>query len=378
MSRFSDVTIGRRAKISAEKRWQRSRLWALIRGMSAGLNSSVRRGGASLFLLSLAMPPLLLACGGGTPAATWPKGNVVFEDANNYTSVTSLTIPKVTTKAGADLMICWSSLQKDLLCHDITGPGMGNGIDNVGFAQIPNIPQSEVSRQLAVGQFDDNLARVYGDYHTDQAAAGATCAMLSQFKLGELVVPATDYVEPTGTMSITYMLVFTTGTTPTVGTKSMLFLEPSSTSDVTTVNAIDACAMNVLSFQATLGQDMPISATDSSKWHVDWSQLTKDSFGNAVLFNKIDKVLIGFYQGKTKADLQTNFKDIEISATTLYEVPVTPGARDVKLGDAKLRADGTTPFPGFSAQTDGVWAMAVTCSKCQVPAPVLMTILQPQ
>ena len=87
-------------------------------------------------------------------------------------------------------------------------------------------------------------------------------------------------------------------------------------------------------------------------------------------------MLIGFYQGKTAADLQTMFKDIELIATTLYEVPVAIGARDVMLGDAKVRG-ATTPFPGFN-QTDGVWALAVTCSKCQVPAPVLMTILQPQ
>jgi hypothetical protein len=346
--------------------------------MSAGLNCSVRRGGAGLSLVSLAVTPLLLlACGGGTPAATWPKGNVVFEDVNNYTSVTNLTIPKVTTASGVDLMVCWNQLENDLLCHPITEPApVGtNGIDNVGFAQIRNIPQGEVADQLEVGQFDDNLATVYGDFYTAQAP-GATCAMLSQFKLGEFVVPANDYVQPSGTQIITYMLVFTTGTTPAVGAKSMLFLEPSTTSDVTTVNAIDACAMNALSFQATLGQDMPISATDSSKWHVDWSQLTKDSFGYDVRFTKIDKVLIGFYQGKTKADLQANFKDIEISATTLYEVTVPPGARDVKLGDAKVRG-GTTPFPGF-AQTDGVWAIAVTCSKCQVPAPVLMTILLPE
>lgn len=322
------------------------------------------------------MTPLLVACGGGTPAATGPKGNVVFEDVNNYTSVTELRIPKVTTASGTDLMVCWNDLQKDLLCHDITDPAPGgaNGIDNVGFAQIRNVPQADVADQLAVGQFDDNLANVYGDFYTAQAP-GATCAMLSQFKLGELVVPATDYVAPAANQTITYMLVFTTGTTPAVGAKSMLFLEPSTTSTVTTVNAVDACATNVLSFAATLGQDMPISAMDSSKWHVDWSKLTKDSFGNEVRFTKIDKVLIGFYQGKTKADLQTNFKDIEISATTLYEVPVAPTARDVKLGDAKVRG-GTTAFPGFT-QTDGVWAIAVTCSKCQVPAPVLMTILTP-
>ena len=41
-------------------------------------------------------------------------------------------------------------------------------------------------------------------------------------------------------------------------------------------------------------------------------------------FQLIDKVLVGFYQGKTKADLQTDFKDIEIIATTLYEVAVPP------------------------------------------------------
>jgi hypothetical protein len=345
--------------------------------MSTGLNCSVRRGGAGLFLVSLAVTPLLLACGSSPGTPTWPKGNVVFEDVNNYTSVTELRIPKVTTASGADLMVCWDDLAQDLLCHAITAPAPGgaNGIDNVGFAQIRNIPQADVAAQLAVGQFDDNLATVYGDFYTAQAP-GSSCAMLSQFKLGEFVVPATDYVQPAGTQTITYMLVFTTGTTPAVGAKSMLFLEPSTTSTVTTVNAIDACAMNVLSFQATLGQDMPIDASDSSKWHVDWSQLTKDSFGYDVRFTKIDKVLIGFYQGKTKADLQTNFKDIEISATTLYEVPVPPGARDVKLGDAKVRG-GTTPFPGFG-QTDGVWAIAVTCSKCQVPAPVLMTILVPE
>jgi len=325
------------------------------------------------------MTPLLVACGSSPTAATWPKGNVVFKDVNNYSSQTGLTIPKVTTASGADLMICWNALQNDLLCHPITEPAPAgtNGIDNVGFAQIRNIPQPDVAAQLAVGQFDDNLATVYGDFYTAQAPS-SKCAMLSQFKLGEFVVPATDYVQPAGTQTITYMLVFTTGTTPAVGAKSMLFLEPSTTSTVTTVNAVDACAATppVLMFQATLGQDMPISKMDSSKWHVDWSQLTKDSFEQEVRFNKIDKVLIGFYQGKTKADLQTNFKDIEISATTLYEVPVAIGARDVMLGDAKVRA-GTTAFPGF-VQTDGVWAIAVTCSKCQVPAPVLMTILVPE
>jgi len=219
--------------------------------MKARLNCSPLRGARGFVVVSLAVAAALPACGGSTTPA--PKGDVIFTDANNYTSETSLTIPVVQAKAGADLMVCWNGLQKDLLCHDITAPGGTNGIDNVGFAQIRNVPQADVADQLAVGQFDDNLANVYGDFYTSQAP-GSTCAMLSQFKLGEFVVPATDYVAPAANQTITYMLVFTTGTAPAVGAKSMLFLEPSTTSTVTTVNAVDACAATppVLSFQQML------------------------------------------------------------------------------------------------------------------------------
>ena len=345
--------------------------------MTNGVNHSPLRGGVHLVLATLALAPLISACGSSTPGTmTWPKGNVVFMDANNYTSVTSLTIPKVQAMPGADLEVCWDQLMKDLLCHDIVAPG--NAIDNVGFAKIPNLSQDKVAQQLAVGTFDDNLATTYGDYYTSKTPS-SKCVKLSQMVLGSsFIEPATDFVAPAAGQTITYMLMFSSGTTPAVGTKSMLFLEPTGTA--TTVNAIDACSSTppVLSFQATLGQDMTISATDSTKWHVDWSQITKDSFGNKVDFArlKVDKVLVGFYQGKTKADLQAGFKDIEIIATNLYEAAVPLGARDAKLGDLKERTTGAA-FPGFG-QTDGVWAIAVQCGKCQVPAPVMLSILTPQ
>ena len=37
---------------------------------------------------------------------------------------------------------------------------------------------------------------------------------------------------------------------------------------------------------------------------------------------------------------------------------------------------GGVAFPGFT-QTDGVWALALLCSTCQVPAPVALTIIHP-
>jgi hypothetical protein len=343
--------------------------------MKASLFGSLSRVAASL-TVALLTAPLLASCGGGTMTPEWPKGNIVLHDTNNFTSVTKLTLPVIQTAPGADLMVCWDGLTKDLLCHDIEAPA--NAIDNVSFLQIPSLSHDDVAAKLAIGQLDEALVKVYRDHHVDSAAT-TKCANIGTFILGtSMLNPAVDYTEPASGKTVTYMLLFETGTTPGVGSRAMTFLEPTSTSTETTVNAPDACANKVLDFKATLGAPIAIPAMDNTKWHIDWSQITKDSFGNKVSFNKIDNVLLGFYQGKTKDDLMAQFTDIEQIATTLYEVPVAQGARDVDLKNAKLRSDGTTMFPGFSSQTDGVWAIAVTCGKCQVPAPVALTILQPE
>ena len=131
------------------------------------------------------------------------------------------------------------------------------------------------------------------------------------------------------------MLLFATGTTPGVGSKAMAFLEPMAASTVTTVAAPDACAGNGARLPGDAGDADRDSATDNTKWLVDWSKITTDSFGNPVDFNKIDNVLLGFYQGKTAADLQANFTDIEQIATKFYEVPVDAGVRNVGSGEGR-------------------------------------------
>ena len=247
-------------------------------------------------------------------------------------------------------------------------------IDNVSFLQIPNMSQTEVEAKLAVGKLDENLVKIYRDFHIDHTVSPpTTCTNLSKLSLGTVLDPTQDYVEdPTKT----YMLLFEHGTTPGVGARTMIFLEPTSTSIVNSVSAPDGCGSNILDFHAMLGQPMAIPAADNTQWLVDWSQITQDGFGNTFTFSKLDSVLVGFYQGMTAADLQASFLDIELIATSLYEVAVPAGARDVNLADAVLRG-GTDPFPGFD-RTDGVWLVAVMCSKCQVPAPVVLSILQPQ
>src|SRR6476646_1647711 len=103
--------------------------------------------GAHRFLSIALMSSLPLACGSGSGGSEWPKGNVVLKDANNYTSTTSLNIPVVPTASGADLMVCWDGIKKDLLCHALVADT--DDIDNVAFLKINNLTQKQVEDKLA-------------------------------------------------------------------------------------------------------------------------------------------------------------------------------------------------------------------------------------
>jgi hypothetical protein len=336
------------------------RLCVLIRRMKSSTSS---HHVAALLTLALAAP-LAASCGSsGTPTGTGAVGNVVIEDANNYTSTSKLTIPVVETQAAADLTISWDGITQDLLCH----PSMS--IDNVAFLRIGNMTQSDVEDKLAKGLLTSNQVTTYREFHT----AGATSTMLSSLSFGQPKLdPATDYVVAAGTQ---YLLLFAHGLTLGVGAQSMVFISPSATSAVTTVAAPNPCgSSNFLSFTANLST-MPVSIPTAGPWKIDWSQITKDNFGTKLDFSitNLDKVEVGFFQGKQPSEIQADFLNVEQDATSLYTYAVPAGQKYVDLMSTPTSGGA---FPGFSS-TDGTWAVAVLCTSCQVPAPVVFSILQP-
>jgi hypothetical protein len=312
---------------------------------------------------------LAASCGGGgnNPDGggmiTQPVGNVVMRDQNSYTSVSSLTIPTVQTASGADLQVCWGDIMKDILCHDVS---VASDINNVSFLQIPGLSKDAIREKLAKGTLTQNEVAVYREFHT---TASSTCATLSQFAFGSQLVPATDYVTAANK---SYMLLFSTGTTPGSGAKTMLFLDPVASSTNMMV-AAPASSCDILSFQANLTTPMPLSIPMNGDWVVDWSQITKDSMGNKVTFQLIDSLMLGYYEGKTVTQLEDMFKDIDMIATTLWEVAIPTGQKHMDLKNAKTSAG--VAFSGFTG--NGIYAVALLCSSCQVPAPVAMSILAP-
>jgi hypothetical protein len=310
-----------------------------------------------------------IGCGGSDDGGgPKPEGNVVLTDANNYTSTSTLTIPVAQTAPGADLEICWGGIMKDILCHDMV-PTMD--IDNVSFLQIQNMSKAQIETKLALGQLTTSQVKIYRDFHVDQAGT-TTCTKLSTLSFaGTAANPAQDYAEGPANK---YLLLFANGTIPGSGTRTMTFIEPVSTATATSVAAPDGCSSNILDFTADLHTAQPLKIPTAGPWKVDWSSITRDSMGNTVIFQNLDEVLVGFYEGKSVEQLEADFLNIEISATALYQMPVPTGTKFVDLANAK-DASGAS-FPGFD-RTNGTWAVAVLCSKCQVPAPIAMSILQP-
>jgi len=316
--------------------------------------------------LARRLAPVLLcfsvvACGssGGGGA---PTNGAAMTDTNNYQAQSMMTIPTIQTKAGVDLTLDWSGIQKDLLCHT------KQPILSVTFAVFKNKTQAALETELSVGVFNTNDVSKYFFLSFDM---NTTSTMLTSLKATKTPVdPATDYTESSSTL---YLLIFSSSTSVGVGAESMVLLQPSASSSNTTVMAPDACDSHVLSFMATLGPALDVPNT--SPYTVDWSKLTKDGFGNLIDFTTIQKVEVGYYQGMKASDLMKNFLDVELDATALYSEAVPGGQKSIGLAGAKTM--GGDVFAGFT-QTDGVYAMALMCNNCTVPAPIGFTILQPQ
>jgi hypothetical protein len=178
------------------------------------------------------------------------------------------------------------------------------------------------------------------------------------------------YIEKDG---FTYLVLLSKGIAPGVGARTMVFLKPTASSTNTRVDVSPGCGL--LTFSADLSTLTKLPVPAAAPWILDWRDIMRDGNGNEPPFDSIDGVTIGFYAGMAAADLQARIFDIELIATSLYDIKLTAG-RTADLSTATDRASGAA-FPGFDRAETGTWLLALTCSRCQSPAPVVLTILQP-
>jgi hypothetical protein len=318
--------------------------------------------------LLLVLLPLFasLACGGSSETEGGPSPtSIVLSDTNNYSLQSSLAIPTVETASGTDLDICWTNVVSDLQCHALAPQA---DLDTVGLLRFLGLGEDEVEAKLTSGQLSMSEVAGYLAYETDHTS---TCAKLSSLSFfGTPIQILEQYRE---SPDYTYMLLFAEGTTPGVGARAMTFVKPTAGSTNTRVDAPSGCGL--LDVTADLSSAERVSLPAEGPWVVDWRNVTRDGQGNEIVFESIDGVLLGFYAGMTVPDLEAGILDLELMATSLWEVRLT-GGRTADLASARARGENI-PFPGFARDEAGVWAMGLMCSTCQNPAPVVLSILEP-
>jgi hypothetical protein len=288
----------------------------------------------------------------------------MLSNENQYESTAALDIREVVT-APTDLSISWEGLDKDLQCHDVALP---SGIRNLTLLRFEKT-EAEVRERLSGDPI--SASELYDVYYGYKTKGEATSAMLSDFSTltGSKTLDVNDsYVEG----DVTYLLIALSSEALGVGARSMTFLRPSADSLVDTVKVDSGCG--ILSFDATFRE--PLSVPVAGPWVLDWSGVEADGQGHPTSFAGVDKLLVGFYPNRDVQSIQDKIFDIEQDATPLYELPITSGT-SADLADARLRGDATEQFSGFDQGTDGTWLLALTCSTCQNPQPLLMTVLEP-
>jgi len=328
--------------------------------------SRSNRHPAACAAAGLASFALAVACQSSS-SGSGDQADVILEDFNNYTSATSLSPNTFGTVAQADLHICWDNITDDLQCHTVDPVA---DIDNVILLRFRGLSTSEVKDRLASSQLSISDIDTDGffQYNTDHEA---TCVNLSSFsRYGTDLIVDQDYQQGD---DLVYALLFAHGTTPGVGTRSMLFLDPGASSEVTEVDAESGCG--ILDFQADLVSAEPVSIPADGPFRLDWRSLTRDGQGSPIPFESVDGLMLGYFEGTTLAELQSDIFNLELNATRVWDLKLD-GGTSADLAQATER--GTTDrFSGFDS-TEGIWLFALLCSSCQSPAPVVLSLLEPK
>jgi hypothetical protein len=322
--------------------------------------------------LSFRFAPAVILVGAGCSQSTDSGGgrdagpSIVLGNNNNYRSTASLALPAVETASGVDLDICWSNIATDMQCHPVSPQ---TDIDSVTFIRLFHLTEPEIEAKLVSGGIAQSNISGYVQFRTENRT---TCAKLSEFSFNGTKVDVPDKYRENA--DETYLLLFAHGVEPGIGARVMMFLRPLATSTNTKVDATSACG--TLTFNADLTTPEKVRFKAAGPWTADWHDVTVDGQGNEIIYAGLDKLLLGYYQGMTVADIQAKFFDLELMATSLWDL----GLSSVYTADLSQAVDRRTgaPFAGFAGRTsDGVWLLALSCSTCQNPAPVILAVLDP-
>ncbi|MBN1335391.1 MAG: hypothetical protein JXB39_05475 [Deltaproteobacteria bacterium] len=296
---------------------------------------------------------------GDGPCAT---DTITLVDADNFSFTGLLDVPPYPTVDGADVEIFWDGVTDDIRCHEVDPTA---DVANVGIVRFPHLTEEDIEAGLATNHL---LMSDQDGYVEFRPQDGGTSALLSEFSFfGTAFDLAEDYLSTRGS----YLLLVSSTTTPGVGALVLAFLAPTVGETQDEVHLDPGCG--VLDLEVDLASIEPVPVCRTGPWTADWSALTLDGQGNEIALDGVDSLMLGLYEDATVADLEEGFLDLETNATHLWTAPVGSSQTSLHLADT-TDLEGQA-FEGFEGQ--GLWLLALRCSRCYNPAPLFLTFLEP-
>jgi hypothetical protein len=293
-------------------------------------------------------------------------------DENNYAFSSELHIGRVEVAAESDLTIKWDGIKKDIQCHDVKPAA---DIDKILFLRFKATTEKEVSDLLDKDnpESTDLIAPAPFEFNPDGTE---TTVKLSDFEANGTAFDPSAHLKDETNIDL---LIFQNGTSLGQGARAMVFVDPGTSSNTTVDMAgdysNDDCSL--LEFSANLSDLTPVPvAKTGTSWKVEWTKMKTNGQGLTLARPQIDRMLLGFYAGHDVKWLEENFLDLEEDgvATEGYELKLDSTKAD--LSAAKERTTGAQ-FTGFD-KGEGTWIMGLFCDACSNPAPLVLTVLNPE
>lgn len=303
---------------------------------------------------------LVLGCT-GDDSSECASTDLVLADEHNYSYSGTLDFPTYTTAENVPLVVDYSQLTKDMLCHDLD-PAVD--VVHAGLSLFQNLPCPD----LLEGFTKNTVLQSDLFGYVDIATLGATSIQLTEMTYaGNQVDVQSLYSHQDDGC---WIFNLSAGDSFDDEILYAAILDPLPESDVETAYLEDDCEVADFDFNLSELTSLPVEA-DACSVNVDWSGIVYTAQGDFFKPSEIDTVMLARYSDKGAADLEAQFLDLELIADDLWIQSVS--GDDASL-EGLVTADGKA-FEGFD--TESTWVLALLCSSCRNPAPLFLTLLDP-
>ncbi len=289
---------------------------------------------------------------------------VFFEDSNNYSFTAAFQIGAIEVAPETTLNVDWSGVTVDIRGRAVDP----SSIEQLLFVEF-DLTQSEILEKIDANALDQSDA---GSSQLLWDNTGVTTMSSDEFtQIGNPIDYSALDDDPSQSWLLSVINYQIDGRFDFLMNAFVVPTAGSTNTDVVLDNAT-----STLEFDVDLQTaDRLCFAPDEPELVLDWINVTTDAYNRDLDLAYVNNLVIGHIPDDNIENVEGLFLRLYEEADQLYDLDVN-GLSFAYLDEAVSRADGTTPFPGFSS--DGTWVVAIECtrSECTNPAPILLGVVE--